>query len=85
MKSFYNIKELAYALGTNKSRLYKARAADSKDIFKTRYVALSPRNTLYPCDAVIETLVRLGKSTDETIQILNSLDSEFMKNKVASI
>ena len=67
MKSFYNIKELAYALGTNKSRLYKARAADSKDIFKTRYVALSPRNTLYPCDAVIETLVRLGKSTDEAI------------------
>lgn len=77
MKAYYNIKELAYILNTNKSRLYKARAANVNDVFATKYVVLSPKNTVYPCNAVIETLVRLGKSEEEAIEILNSLDSKF--------
>ena len=79
MKSFYNIEELAYILNTNTSRLYKARAANANDEFATKYVALSPRHTVYPCKAVIETLVRLSKSEEEAIEILNSLDSTFIK------
>ena len=79
MKSFYSIEELAYILNTNTSRLYKARAANANDEFATKYIALSPRNTAYPCKAVIETLVRLSKSEEEAIEILNSLDSTFMK------
>ena len=33
LKAYYNIKELAYILNTNKSRLYKARDANVNDVF----------------------------------------------------
>ena len=80
MKSFYSIEELAYILNTNTSRRYKARAANANDEFATKYIALSPRNTVYPCEAVIDTLIRLGNDREKAIEILNSLDSKFIKN-----
>lgn len=67
MKAFYSINELAFILNTNKSRLYKARATGVNDIYDTKYVALSPRNIVYPCEAVIETLIRLGNDREEAI------------------
>lgn len=79
MKAYYDIKELAYILNTNKSRLYKARAYNANDVFATKYIALSPRNTVYPCEAVIDTLIRLGNDREKAIEILNSLDSKFIK------
>ena len=79
MKSFYSIEELAYILNTNTSRLYKARAANANDELATKYIALSPRNTAYPCEAVIDTLIRLGNDREKAIEILNSLDSTFIK------
>ena len=79
MKAYYDIKELAYILNTNKIRLYKARAYNANDVFATKYIALSPRNTVYPCEAVIDTLIRLGNDREKAIEILNSLDSKFIK------